>query len=118
MINLQNPSSHKLVNKIAVFNLALLAIDWVLVYISSRQVEAIYQKVGIDALYNVGAYYFKLRSSIIVIGSLVAVFKFWEVKNRKLSFSDKWILKIAFFVLIVGTIAVIETFLETIIRLI
>lgn len=116
MIDLQNPIAYKLITKIAVFNLILLAVDWILVYISSRELEALYNQIGIDALFNVGVYFFKLRATIIIIGSLVAFFKFWEMKDRKANIIDKWILRIAFILLITASVAAIETFLETIIR--
>ncbi len=117
MIDLQNPNAYKLVTVIALFNLVLLAIDILLVYVSSRQVEALYTLYGLGAIYNVGVYFFKLRAVIIIIGSLVAVFKFWEVKGQRVGTLDKWILRIAFILLIIGSIAALETFIETFLRI-
>ena len=109
----------KIVDFLVVFNVVFLLIDFALVYFVSRDIERLYDEVGLGTNYGIGVYFFGLRTVIVVAVTLAAKVRFWAAERQKhITMFDRWMLKIAFWLLLGGSLAVLETFVETVIMLV
>ncbi len=117
MADLHLPQVTKVVKFVVVFNLLLLAVDWILLYFASRPIQKLYQEIGLDAIYNIGAFNVRVRSTIVILATLAALFKFWAVKDREVTKLERVILAIVLVLLFYSTYIVVRIFFETINRI-